>query len=693
MHLNKLIFLEENVSGYGKKDNTPKGHVSITSPGVIKCYVQDLKQQDKDYTMYLISKSANKAIRMGKINNPEMNKQTTWKIDMSNIDNTGIQAKDVDCVALIVEGTNTSNTDTVMLGYTKDKYLPTSMIQHALPKVKPKEKSKESSYKPQHSNETSMPKATTYKEVEKKDKDKYEDKYENKYKDKYQDKYEDKDKYQDKYEDKYKEKDKYTGDNKDKYDDKYDDKCDDKYNDDDKYKDKDRDEEQDKNNEEIGGGLQDTLKDLLGEGIEESEEDKDKENTNEEVSDALKDKLKELLAEDAEEDVEEGEEDKNKESLRDKLRRLINEDKAEANSKESLKVECEGQPKVKAKEDFTDTVEQMDRSNETSDSSPVEQDKSTDNQITDQVKAFVNMSVGMDRSSDGEIVEQLTRALGENEVIQQLMQANKNLKAQLKAVMEDGVESLDCVDTRTVEEAEVEAEGSNQVIGRNPAEAEKVEPSECGDTREGEVVSKVTTDTTAQDATEIPVEVEKVEPSECDGPRVDSTGEVVTKATTETSVEDITKTPVASEKVASAECSDTREGEVASSSECGDTQDGKVAPSECEATRVDSTSEVVTKVTTDTATQAIPQNPVESETVAPSSSVNSIIESALREMTEKISKEVNQAIGMNQPAQVTQDIHTKEQEDINQTMKTTLGAFQKGVQHKKKRSRKPTPRR
>ena len=140
MHLNMLVFLEENISGYGRKNKAPTGHVSITSPGVVKCYVQDLRKGNKDYMMYLISKAANKAIRMGKINNPEVNKQTTWKIDMKNLNNTGIQAKDIDCIALVVEGTNTSNTDTIMLGYTKDKYLPTSMIQQALPKAQTVEK-------------------------------------------------------------------------------------------------------------------------------------------------------------------------------------------------------------------------------------------------------------------------------------------------------------------------------------------------------------------------------------------------------------------------------------------------------------------------------------------------------------------------------------------------------------------------
>ncbi|MGL5675758.1 MAG: hypothetical protein ACRDDX_05075 [Cellulosilyticaceae bacterium] len=134
MYVNTFICLEENVSGYGKNKKHPSGHVTITSPGVVKCYIQDLEKIAKPYMVYLVSKKMNKAIRLGNINAPEETKQTTWKIDQNNIQGSGVTAKDIDCIVVIVEGETIGNTDTVLAGYTGDKYLTTSLIEHALPK-------------------------------------------------------------------------------------------------------------------------------------------------------------------------------------------------------------------------------------------------------------------------------------------------------------------------------------------------------------------------------------------------------------------------------------------------------------------------------------------------------------------------------------------------------------------------------
>ncbi|MGL4797972.1 MAG: hypothetical protein ACRCWY_01040 [Cellulosilyticaceae bacterium] len=134
MYVNTFICLEENVSGYGKNKKHPSGHVTITSPGVVKCYIQDLGKIAKPYMVYLVSKKMNKAIRLGNINCPEETKQTTWKIDQNNIQGSGVTAKDIDCIVVIVEGETIGNTDTVLAGYTGDKYLTTSLIEHALPK-------------------------------------------------------------------------------------------------------------------------------------------------------------------------------------------------------------------------------------------------------------------------------------------------------------------------------------------------------------------------------------------------------------------------------------------------------------------------------------------------------------------------------------------------------------------------------
>lgn len=134
MYLNTLICLEENVTGYGKNGARATGHITITSPGIVKCYVQNLRQLPKEYTVYLISKDQNKAARLGCINVCDGNKQVTWKVDLNNIKGTGLKGKDIDSAAVIVEGDSIGNTDTVLIGYTQGKYLITSMLESALPK-------------------------------------------------------------------------------------------------------------------------------------------------------------------------------------------------------------------------------------------------------------------------------------------------------------------------------------------------------------------------------------------------------------------------------------------------------------------------------------------------------------------------------------------------------------------------------
>lgn len=139
MYLNTLICLEENVAGYGKNNGKPSGHITIMSPGVVKCYIQNLRQLPKEYTVYLISKSQNKAVRVGNINPECMNKQTTWKVDLNNLQGTGVKGRDIDSAAVVVEGNSIGNTDTVLIGYAQGKYLITSMLESALPKQKEEE--------------------------------------------------------------------------------------------------------------------------------------------------------------------------------------------------------------------------------------------------------------------------------------------------------------------------------------------------------------------------------------------------------------------------------------------------------------------------------------------------------------------------------------------------------------------------
>lgn len=143
MYLNTFIGLEENVTGYGARQKRPSGHVTITTPGIVKCYVQDLRPlATKEYILYALGKDK-KAVRLGKLNDPSQNKQTIWNIDIENVNAQNISAKDIDCVAILIEGEDIGSTDTIMMGYAKDKYLITSLLEPSLPrKITPKPETK-----------------------------------------------------------------------------------------------------------------------------------------------------------------------------------------------------------------------------------------------------------------------------------------------------------------------------------------------------------------------------------------------------------------------------------------------------------------------------------------------------------------------------------------------------------------------
>ncbi|OOO00299.1 MAG: hypothetical protein ATN35_07990 [Epulopiscium sp. Nele67-Bin004] len=138
MYLNTFINLEENINGYSNGSNQVTGHATITMPGRVKLYVDNLKDAaGKDYVCYLMSKSKNKSVRLGELSNPSQSKQNNWKIDLKDVCGKGLDAASVDAVAIVVEGSSAGNTDVVLVGYTGDKYLITPLIEKALPKLKP----------------------------------------------------------------------------------------------------------------------------------------------------------------------------------------------------------------------------------------------------------------------------------------------------------------------------------------------------------------------------------------------------------------------------------------------------------------------------------------------------------------------------------------------------------------------------
>ena len=56
MYVNTLISLEENMPTYGINSKRLNGHVTLSSPGIIRCYVQNLNTLDtKQLILYVFS--------------------------------------------------------------------------------------------------------------------------------------------------------------------------------------------------------------------------------------------------------------------------------------------------------------------------------------------------------------------------------------------------------------------------------------------------------------------------------------------------------------------------------------------------------------------------------------------------------------------------------------------------------------
>ncbi|ONI45842.1 hypothetical protein AN641_03075 [Candidatus Epulonipiscioides gigas] len=136
MSLNTFINLEGNIIGYSQNDKPLTGHVTIGMPGRVKLYVDNLKDAEtKNYVCYLMSKTKNKAVRLGEITPPSQNKQSTFKIDLKNIGGKGLMCQDIDGVAVVIEGASVGNTDIILSGYDGATYTPSPLLQQALPKV------------------------------------------------------------------------------------------------------------------------------------------------------------------------------------------------------------------------------------------------------------------------------------------------------------------------------------------------------------------------------------------------------------------------------------------------------------------------------------------------------------------------------------------------------------------------------
>ena len=132
MYVNALITLQENLSTYGIEGKRVTGHVIITSPGLIKCYVQNLKKQasGQTYALYAFSKTKDNGIRLGNLGS---DKETKWIIDGKNIENSGMNLEELDAIAIVVED-DMRGADTILMGFKNNRYMIIPLIDEIFKK-------------------------------------------------------------------------------------------------------------------------------------------------------------------------------------------------------------------------------------------------------------------------------------------------------------------------------------------------------------------------------------------------------------------------------------------------------------------------------------------------------------------------------------------------------------------------------
>ena len=136
MYVNNLISLQENISTYGIDDRKVTGHVTLSSPGMIKCYVQNLKAlpSGNRYVFCIFSKNHNEGIKVGKLG---AEKETKWIVDEKNILGSGLRLEEIDGVALVAEH-EMRGAEAVVVGFSRDRYMLLSMVDSLFPRKEQK---------------------------------------------------------------------------------------------------------------------------------------------------------------------------------------------------------------------------------------------------------------------------------------------------------------------------------------------------------------------------------------------------------------------------------------------------------------------------------------------------------------------------------------------------------------------------
>lgn len=133
MYVNTLISLQENISTYGIDGRKVTGHVTICSPGIIKCYVQNLRRSGlngKQLCLYVFSSKHTSGLKLGALSDQ---KESKWTVDCRSVMGSGMGIDQIDGVAVVAEGEDINSTDTILLGYENSRYMIFPILEELLP--------------------------------------------------------------------------------------------------------------------------------------------------------------------------------------------------------------------------------------------------------------------------------------------------------------------------------------------------------------------------------------------------------------------------------------------------------------------------------------------------------------------------------------------------------------------------------
>lgn len=131
MYVNTLISLQENIPTYGVEGKTVTGHVTISTPGIIKCYVQNLKKtKNRTFELYVLSSKKNTGVKIGKLGEE---KETKWRVEEKNIMGGSLELKDIDGVAIVVKENDHRSVDAILVGFKNERFTVLPILESIVP--------------------------------------------------------------------------------------------------------------------------------------------------------------------------------------------------------------------------------------------------------------------------------------------------------------------------------------------------------------------------------------------------------------------------------------------------------------------------------------------------------------------------------------------------------------------------------